>query len=268
MGGPRCAGGDHDKSPLRPHTPVNELINQSTNEQTNSGRLTAIAGGPEGKAKRGDRSGQQGMRQAGSGELRRTNRADAGMQLGLQADAVAQALDVAPLLLVQHSTTQASGPPESGHFTSTQAEAALWAVLPDILQPRAAGSTPGLAAALPYSPTASERRQARRLLRQYPHTVIINALRQAVSGYQPGPGQPPTVTRFGFAAGLPIFQAALAQPVEDATAHDRRASSSSKTMADFWHEYERVTGHRPTRAERTRLEVVAIEVEEHHLLIR
>ncbi len=277
-----------DSAPI-PHTPVNELTNQPRNEQgllrKRGGELKTGDGG----ARNGERSGQEELRQQVKAAKRKDRRADAGVQASSQAEAVAQptyaltdSLLQPPARYPQNDRLKRDdGPAEAGSAALVQAEAALWAVLPEILAPTDVSPSSPYSSLPPYSPTGSEQRQARRLLRHHSYSAIIGALRAAIVAYRPGPGQPPVITRFGFAAGLSMFRATLARSTDDPaslrsdapTADDaqlsytRQGAKPDPRMADFWHEYERVTARRSTRAERYRIELLASEVDWHNLLI-
>ena len=171
-----------------------------------------------------------------------------------------------------------------------QAEAALWAAVRVILNladdhgpsPADPTATPRPAPRTPhppsYQPSRSERRQARRLLHAHPVEDVLDALRAAVRAYAPTPGQPPTITRFGFAVGLPAFKKALGEarvpdlqlptpkpgPLESSTPNPQPPPPIEE---DFWHEYRRINGDRITRAERRRIETIAVDAGWPRLLV-
>ena len=120
-----------------------------------------------------------------------------------------------------------------------------------------------------YTPSRSEDRLARRLLRSYTPAEVLAALRTAVATYRPEPGQPLLITRFGFAVGLPGFKAALdagAENLHSPPAHAPTALGAvppcpsgigDDAETDFWHEYTRVNDRDATRAERRRIAAIA-----------
>lgn len=225
---------NHGDPALPPHTPLNELTNQPINQETGSGRAIGRDGREEGKSKKS--AGNRREAQANHEQPIRSAR-----QAHLQADAGADQL--------------------------AQAEAALWAAIPDVLDAADAGPEQSVFAQLDgamalYQPTRSEQRQARRLLRDNPVDRVVAALRQALDGYQPARAQPASISRFGFAVGLPAFQAALAEagsgePAEIAPVDSQDLPTAEGHAQDFWHEYLRVNGRAVSRAERRRIEALA-----------
>lgn len=225
---------NHGDSALSPHTPLNELTNQSINQETGSGRASGKDGRKEGKSTKS--AGNSRASQANQEQPIRSAR-----QAHLQADAGADQL--------------------------AQAEAALWAAIPDVLDAADAGPAQGVFAQLGgamavYQPTRGEQRQARRLLRDNPVERVVAALRRAVDCFQPTPGQPTGIARFGFAVGLPEFQAALTTAASDEAAEavgvgTEQVHSDAEHAQDFWHEYRRVNGRAASRAEHRRIEALA-----------
>ncbi|MBA3946214.1 MAG: hypothetical protein H0X37_16825 [Herpetosiphonaceae bacterium] len=279
-----------EESAPTPHTPVNELTNQSRNERGALGQRAGSSQAENGDVENGDSLGKREPRQQTKAAIRKERRADAGIRTDLPAEAVDQLTYTATYLLPQppqpylqnDRIKQDDGQAEARSEAPVQAEVALWAILPDILEPTGMESSSQHSSLPPYSPTTSEQRQARRLLRRHSYTTIISALRATVIAYRPGPRQPSAITRFGFAAGLPVFRATLERSANDAEplcpdspapandarlGFDRPAAEPDSSMVDFWHEYERVTARRSTRAEHYRLELLAQEVDWHHLLI-
>lgn len=209
----------HADSPLAPHTPGIESTNQPT----------GITGGQV------EKDGQREPRQA-KGERHAAGWADAaGCVAGFPPPA-------APGLAVEDQA---------------QADAALWAAVPAILC-AADGRSSGGAPRASYQPSRGEQRQARRLLREHSVEVVLEALRQATRSYHPEPGQPPTITRFGFATGLPCFRATLEVPPRVLQQTEVSAPAPVEPGADdFMHELERLNGRFPSRADRARLTELA-----------
>ena len=153
---------NHGDPALPPHTPLNESINQPTNQEAEPRRATGTEG----------RDGK-------------TTRKVDGRRRGSPAN------HEQPIRLAQQTHLQA----DAGADQLAQADAALWAAIPELLEAADAGHGQGVFAELDavrscYQPTRSEQRQARRLLRDYPVNRIVAALRTAVACYQPAPGQP------------------------------------------------------------------------------
>lgn len=225
---------NHGDPALPPHTPLNELTNQSINQETESRRAIGKDGREGGTFKK--TVGNRRESQANHEQPTRVAR-----QAHLQADAGADQL--------------------------AQAEAALWAAIPGVLDAADAGPEQGVFAQLDgtpglYQPTRSEQRQARRLLRDTSVDRIVAALRCAVDCYQSAPGQPAGISRFGFAVGLPEFQAVLTAIASDEAAgsvsvDSEHVISDDEHAQDFWHEYQRVNGRTVSRAEHRRIEALA-----------
>lgn len=244
----------HD-SPCNPHTP-NESISQPTRQD--------VAGGGE---KNIERAGRRSDPHAHA-ESHPSRLADAEVNVVQQADAVGQ------LELADMQNKFAAVLPADAEALS-QAEAALWAALPPLLAD-SSSTPPGGNDQPHYQPTRSEVRQARRLLRAHRLDTILAAVRDACATYEPTSGQAASITRFGFAVGLPAFRAALASatpnrpssPIPTAPPIIRAGKITGGTLEqDFWSEYTRVTGRDARVAERRRIEAVAALAEWQQLLI-